>query len=199
MKFIKVKNNKTGIEYDWMADIQSISDLMELEEQFISRNAWCIADYLQSKDYEYQINNIFEGNPIEKSSSNHCHPKNVLYRFLNTSVLTFPENVRFSPLQFFSEKLSKAIESKVKQLALHGRILINKNDGYFVWTDDLVVLETKEDKRFPQYIIKDVQVSKWPEGIHWYITVDGKSVIIDGIEKWKSEKDAWDAAKKWIN
>ena len=42
-------------------------------------------------------------------------------------------------------------------------------------------------------------MSKWPEGTHWYVTCNGSIVEVDGIPKWNKEKDAWDAAERWIN
>jgi hypothetical protein len=101
-------------------------------------------------------------------------------------------------MQFLCEKLSHAAQIKIKLLLEHGRLLINQNGGFMVWDDRLALLEAKTDSKFPQYRLKDIKVSKWPEGIHWYITCNGASVIVDGIEKWKSEKDAWTAAKKWV-
>jgi hypothetical protein len=199
MNFIKVKDTRTGIEYDWMADIQSIPDLMELEEQFLSRNAWCVKDYLMSKDYADQVNMVFEGNPVSRQNRvDHCHPQNKLYHFLSASVFQFPESKKFTPMVFFAEKLDEVVKGKVKDLAKHGRILINQNGGYFYWHDGLSVLDTCKNNKFPQYALKDVKVSKWPEGTHWYITVNGCAVVVDGMEKWKSEKNAWDAAKKWV-
>lgn len=196
MNFVRLKDKRTGIEYDWMAVIKSIPELMEIEELFVSRNAWCIVDYLGSKDYAHLVNNTFEGNLID-TDRDHCHPSNLLQPFLAGCVLGFPENKKINPMVYFTEKLSETLSGKIRDVAKCGKIYVNKYGGYFTWHKDLVELETVEGKKFPQINLKDIKVSKWPQGVHWYITVNGSAITIDGIEKWKTEEDAWVAAKNW--
>lgn len=196
MKFIKVKNTKIGIEYDWLADIQSIPELMEIEETFSVRNANNLWDFLKSKDYAYAMNKTFEGNPVP-IDGDHCKPGNKLAPYFLACISNMPEG-KVHPIVYFAEKLSAASAGKVKALNEFGRILINKNGGFFTWSDSLEILDSCEAKRFPQYSIKDISVSKWPEGKHWYITCNDTPVIIDDTEKYNTEAEAWKAANKWL-
>lgn len=198
MRFVRVRDKRLGIEYEWMADIQSFEDFLEIEKSFTSRNASCIVDYISSKDYAFVVNETFEGNPISKEGKDHCRSNNKLSTFLHGCVLTFPENTKFYPLFYFVEKLDSAVKSKINDLEKYGRILININGGYFTWNKNIEEIESMEDDRFPQYSIKDVKVSKWLGGSHYYVTVNGNLISIDGMEKWKTAKSADEAAKRWI-
>jgi len=196
MKYIHIHDKRTGIDYPWMADIQSLPDLMEIEETFCSKNAKDIMEFLQSKDYDSVLNQTFSGG--KRIWGDHCHPQNKLAPFLWATVLSFPEKEKFYPIVYFVEKLSKANKGKVEMLAKYGRILINNNGGYMMWCDTFEEIESTISNRFPQYKIGDVKVSKWPEGKHFYATVDGKSIYVDGEQKWNSEESAMKAVKKWL-
>ena len=198
MKFTRVKNTKLNMEYDWLADITSLEDLMKLEESFAGRNARDILDYVDSKDYANKLQETFKNCPRDYSKPmDHCHPRNKIAQYLDCQVPKLNET-KLAPILFFAIKMDEIISHKSKELEKTGRILINQNGGYFSWTNDLVELESKECNRFPQYDKRDIKVSKWPSGTHWYITCNGTSVEIDGIIKYKSEKNAWEAADKWI-
>ena len=201
MRFVKVRDTKLKPDYDWMADIRSLADLMEVEKLFTSRNAFCIMDYIGSRDYANEMNAIFEGSPIKKDGVNyqdHCHPRNILRPFFFASLGSIPENTKVSPLLYFAEKLDGVIGIKASELAKHGRILINQNGGFFTWREGIKELESREANYFPQYDKRNIKVSKYPNGTHWYITCNGTSIVVDGIEKWKTEKTAWAASERWL-
>jgi len=44
-----------------------------------------------------------------------------------------------------------------------------------------------------------VNLFKWPDGNHWYASVDGETVTENGSDKWNSAQEAEDAAKRWID
>ena len=197
MKFVKVKNTKLNIEYDWLADISSLEDLMEIEKAFSTKNASNIWEYLNSKDYYYALNQHFENVDRSKFGNDHCSPVNKIVPLLSALTVQAVES-KVSPILFFSNVMDKIVASKAESLGKYGRIFINKNGGYFAYTNYCEILEVKEWHIFPQYEKKDIKVSKWPEGTHWYITCNGSVVEVDGIPKWINEKDAWDAAERWI-
>ena len=198
MKFVRVKDKKLNLEYDWMADITSLEDLMKIEESFASKNAANILEYVGSKDYANTLQNTFENCPRDYSKPlEHCHPKNKIAGYLSALTRKL-DQTKLAPILFFASKMDEVVQHKALALAKDGRIFINQNGGYFSWTQNYEILESKESDRFPQYEKKDIKVSKWPEGTHWYITCDGAKVEVDGIPKWINEKDAWDAAKRWL-
>jgi hypothetical protein len=43
-----------------------------------------------------------------------------------------------------------------------------------------------------------IHLHKWPDGNHWYPSVDGVAVIEDGRSKWNTAQQAEDAAKRFI-
>lgn len=42
-----------------------------------------------------------------------------------------------------------------------------------------------------------IKLHKWPDGNHWYASVDGVEVIEDGVMKWNTSADAEAAAKRF--
>lgn len=198
MKFVRVKCTRLNLEYDWMADITSLEGLMKIEELFASRNANNILEYVDSKDYANTLQNTFENCPRDYSKPlEHCHPKNKIAGYLSALTRKL-DQTKLAPILFFASKMDEVVQQKAMDLAKSGRIFINQNGGYFCWTPDYEILESKECSIFPQYEKKDIKVLKWPEGTHWYITCNGSKVEVDGIPKWINEKDAWTAAERWI-
>ena len=197
MKYIRVYDKKYNINYPWMADIRLFEDLLEIEKKFRSRDAECIMDYLQSKDYSQAVNELFEGVDID-TDKNHCNPNNKLVPFLHYCVMTFPENERFYPFIYFVEKLSLASQSKIKCLNKYKRILINVNGGFMPWSSNFKKIESTVGNKFPQFSIDDVKISKWPEGKHFYATINGESIEMDGLNKWSTEPITMTAVKKWF-
>jgi hypothetical protein len=180
-----------------MADIRSIEDFMEIEEMQCSRNANCINDFLQSKDYANIVKEIFSLN-IKQNENKHCSPWNKLYPFLYACVLSFPEGQKFSPINYFIEKLGMVSQSKLKYLNEHGRILVNINGGFMTWCSTFEELESMNNDRFPQFSFDEIKVERWPGGKHFYITINGTPIKINDIEKWNTEQGAYSAAKKWL-
>lgn len=41
-----------------------------------------------------------------------------------------------------------------------------------------------------------IDLFKWPDGNHWYASVDGVEVVENGCNKWNTAQDAEDAAKR---
>ncbi len=143
MKYIKAHDNRTKIDYPWMADIRSFEDFIEIEKTFHSRDARCIMDFIQSKDYANIMKETW-GDGHVKYHGDHCHPNNVIFPFLHACVLTFPEKTKIYPMLYFIEKLSIVSQKKLEYLNKFGRILININGGFMTWNKDLVEIESIE-------------------------------------------------------
>ena len=198
MKFIKIHDNRTNIDYPWMADINSLQDLVKIEECFCARNARDIYEFLGSKDFHHELDDVYGTDYYKKRGGDHCHPRNKLAPYLASLTRTLPENQTVYPLIYFAQKVDETILAKIKYLERHGRILINQNDGFMTWCSTFKETDSIQCNRFPQYAIQDVKVSKWPAGTHWYLTIHGTSIVVDGREKWQTEQEAMDAVKKWM-
>jgi len=62
---------------------------------------------------------------------------------------------------------------------------------------DEYIFETcyNSDFIFPSMSESNIQVVKWPGGNHFYITIDGKTTDVDGVEKWNTVKGVEEAKK----
>lgn len=66
---------------------------------------------------------------------------------------------------------------------------------------DEVIFETyvSEDLVFPtpKEEIDEVKITNWPFCPHFYLSVNGKNIEVDGVAKWKTVKGAEDAKRKF--
>ncbi len=53
-------------------------------------------------------------------------------------------------------------------------------------------------KAWPKDAGPKIHLFRWPDGNHWYASVDGRDVVENGIAKWNTEQDAEDAAKRFL-
>lgn len=51
---------------------------------------------------------------------------------------------------------------------------------------------------FPEYTAKDIKVTRWPGGKHYYAKIGGVEVEINGKTKWNTAKMAETEAKKFL-
>ena len=146
----------------------------------------------------FLVNKLYDGANIDDDGRDYCKPNNILAPFLLACTLTFPENEKFYPFMYFIEKLSMTIQSKIKYLIERKRILININGGFIPWDSNLKAIQSTVSNKFPQFSIDDIKISKWPSGKHFYATLNGESIKVDGLNKWSTEKNAMVAVKKWF-
>ncbi|MCK9154713.1 MAG: hypothetical protein M0P12_01215 [Paludibacteraceae bacterium] len=183
MKFIKVKNNKTGISYPWMADVTNTETLLVLEKWFSSRNAGMIMEFVSSKDFSCE-------------GEDHYKPSNYIAPLLKALASNLKKGD--IPAIVFSQTMDRIAGIRETFLIKYGRILISENGGYFQWTNDLETIEEKEANYFPQKI-NDIKVSRWPDCKHFYVVKGYGTLVLEGREKWNTEKEAWEAVERFKN
>jgi hypothetical protein len=178
-----------------MAEISTPEDLLTLENSFAARNAECIWDYLGSKDF---CNDA--GIPYDKRGDrqSHVHPKNKLSKVFVACIHAIPDNQKVYPILLLAQKCDEIVQNKLKALLNYGTIYININGGYMPLCSTFSIKERVESKVFPQNALNEIKVSKWPEGKHYYPTINGQSIIVNGVNKWDTEQEAMDNAKAWL-
>ena len=50
---------------------------------------------------------------------------------------------------------------------------------------------------FGDDVLRKINISRWPNGRHFYAKYDGKDVKVNGRMKWNTYEDAFDAAKEF--
>lgn len=43
-----------------------------------------------------------------------------------------------------------------------------------------------------------IDIKKWPDGVHWYVFVNGESITVGNTTKWNTAQAAEDAAKEYL-
>lgn len=66
---------------------------------------------------------------------------------------------------------------------------------------DEIIFETRTSKDLvfptPQDEIDEVKITNWPLCPHFYLSVNGKNIEVDGVAKWKTIQGAEDAKRKF--
>lgn len=66
--------------------------------------------------------------------------------------------------------------------------------GWFTLNADIQVLDTRESDEWP---VEHVSITRWPGGIHYYADIAGGRLVVDGVEKWDTRREAEQAVERW--
>jgi len=75
-----------------------------------------------------------------------------------------------------------------------GCIFINQLGGCLPSRDGMTItneiVKSVEDIIFPEFIEKDIRITKWEGGTHYYVYVGPYNIVYKGTRKWNTEKEA---------
>lgn len=189
MKFRKVLDTRTGIEYDWLM-------VLESEEAVIS---------LHSKSDPAKIKRAWDNIIETLNGKSHIHT--VLGRIiwahheLGCTLRPWQTETPKSVLQVTQLLLDKIISGKIACIKNYGCIYQNKFGGYFPHSEDIKILKECDivGILYPDYSKKDIVVKQWENGSHWYAYI-GEIWVQDikGEKKFNSEKRAREVAEWYL-
>jgi hypothetical protein len=204
--FVKVKSVKFNKEWGWYCLINDQISLMlwYMHAQVGEKAAFSITDTLRSKEMNYYFEptdkkkNYYDMNTPEEQARiqyGHCNnPHGCLIRAHIAKV----GKVDLKELAgYMNDMLYK---TKADCLEQGKTLLINQQGGFMFLDDSWRVLETQESDiyMFPAPDVAAVKITQWPNGTHYYASVNGARVVVNGVEKWDSHEAAQQAAKKFI-
>jgi hypothetical protein len=170
MKNVNIKAHN-GLFYQDLLLIDNMDDLNYYHENIYSNNI---------KDVVISICDKIKNNKL------HC----------DNTIAEKYENVtnEHGSIRLLSKFTSRAIENRINAV-LNGKILlINKNGGYF-YLDSGDIIENINIK----YTEKDIKITKFDGGKHFYATISGISVIDDeGNNKWNTHEYAHSVSVKYL-
>jgi len=171
--FARIKDVKTDFEHDWMYYIDNLIDL------------------------EYYHETVLKGmltitlrDLIESSSRNylgHCNTT------IGGEFHSYCELTGQGEIKGFLDLSGQIISDQTKAILKYGAIVINHNHGYFPINYNFVVIEKKEAEEFPfEYTEKDIKITKWPEGSHYYAKIKNLDVKYYNEIKWNTYEIAYE-------
>lgn len=83
----------------------------------------------------------------------------------------------------------------------YGHVIINSVNGCRAMNNSFKILEEKSSDKlvFPTTSEKDIKITKWPNGIHYYAKIGNQDVVDEnGNVKWLTEKQAKKEAVKFL-
>ena len=183
LKFQKLVDTRTNINYDWMLVLDTHESVMDYHEKSMKSEV--------SKAWDNLI----------KVSQGKAHISNSLSLIIHYKHKdnTKPKSI----VEHTIDILNKLITDKLKLLDKYGIIYINKVGGYFPHHNDIIVKDEcyidEQNIIFPQYTEKDIRVKKWEGGKHYYSYVGSFQVIArDGTNKWNTEEKAYEQARYFL-
>lgn len=186
IKFQKLEDTRTNLKYDWMICIDNVETLN-----------WFHESWLKS-----ELPSAWEN--IIKVSKGQAHinrgMSNLIWLKLQNAV---DNNKPLSLIDASCQFENRLYTDKLTAILKYGKIFINKNGGYFSDHKDLVITETLEktieEIIFPQYEEKDIRITKWEGGTHFYAHVGMFEVFEhDGTNKWNTHEEAMKKAKSFL-
>jgi hypothetical protein len=176
-----------------MLEVVSAQELIEASNLFTKRNAHDIWDYISSKDFakDARLKDL-------NGRTDHVHPANKIAPYLATCIRKVKDGEQINPLIHLAQKVDEMVSIKMKYLLLYGKIYINENNGFMFPSVDHEIEDTTECNGFPQFKKSDIKISKWEGGKHYYPTLNGHTISVNGREKWNTEQEAMEAATKWL-
>jgi len=90
-------------------------------------------------------------------------------------------------------------QNEIDRLLINGdKIAINPINmvSYFTPSKDAKIKIISEKE---VYTVDDIRIISWDGGTHFYAKIDLIDVVIDGEQKWNTEKEAKDKANEFLN
>ena len=177
MKFVKIKNIYKGlnIEYGYCMKLNTITDLLEYIsiDKSISNG---FADYLDT-------------------SMKHIHCKTKMGELISMLHEVSKKDLISTTIDLSNRKyqnMNKVISQGIP-------IYVFNNNAYTVGTKSIIeVSEIIESNIFPEYTTKDIKTMKFKGGKHWYANIGSISVSINSVNKWSTEKLAYEKACEYL-
>ena len=158
------------LDYGWLFDIQNYQDMQEWWDNVRAGKAQ--KDFQEALDY----------------TKGKAHA-NVIAQLAEMKGISLVD-----ALTNMNEALGKGM---ARTLDDQGRLFINDLGGYFGYTSEIEVYETKEidvwalPGQEPRFI-------QWPCGDHYYAKIGDEDVVVDGRQKWDTLAEAKDAVEKYL-
>jgi hypothetical protein len=97
---------------------------------------------------------------------------------------------------------NKIINNKINAVNEYGTIYLRENGSYMLHTSHYEVISfiEKDYLLYPEYSEKDIKISQWINGTHWYAKIGKMDVVSeDGTAKWNTYEEAYKEALKYFN
>jgi hypothetical protein len=198
--FVLLHNTKFNKSWGWYVKVASVSDLFDWFEGWkgLERVGRSVLDFLNSKELEYLK---AKKDDDQISFKNHARsPYTSMFIMECYKSAEKGTLVSISSLsQFLSEKI---FMEKLKKVFEGHTLYINKVGGYmpFLGEDFEIRSEaTLEVFKFPEYTKQDINITRWPNGKHYYAKVGHMDVTVNGESKWNDAETAHKKAEEFLS
>lgn len=175
-RFIKIKDNYTGLEYPYMLECYDIVQLIEHTDKYLGTTIELgVIDFFRCKNHHAVTDWRGAVETLARAKGT---------TFMKESCIL--EN--------------KIYAGKVKSIINYGCILLRESGSYMVLPTDYEIIDTLENEKliYPSDK-KDIRYLQWTEGGHYYAKVGSVDVVdSSGNQKWNTKQEAEEAVKEYF-
>jgi len=185
--FVKIKDNRTGLEYPWILECKDIETLIEHTDKCMDHT---IREGVQDW-FDKTKNSI-------KLSEDYRYKEHFTTEWAGMCE-TFAKMRGEHFIQSSATLENKVMQAKILSLFKYGTLYLREIGSYMMHCDGFEITDrmVSETLVYPGYSEKDIRITKWPGGSHYYAKI-GKMDVIDehGNQKWNTHAYAMNAALK---
>jgi hypothetical protein len=193
-------NTKFNKSWGWYVKVATVADIFDWVEGWkgLERVGRSVLDFLNSKELQYLKVKKDDEPTLMKD-----HARSPYTMMMIMECYKAAEKGTLVSISSLSQYLSEKIFMRKLQMIFEGHTLyINKVGGFmpFLGEDYEVRSEvTSEVFKFPEYTKQDINVTRWPNGKHYYAKVGHMDVVIDGMDKWCDVDTAHKMAEEFLS
>jgi len=191
-KFIRLKDNRTGLKYPFILLCETKEVLLEHTEKYMTTEIKKgVEDFMKIT------------NTIEKLD-NESYSKSKTSHYTSGWAIAIDTITKNSDKPWYEHSVmleNKVFQGKMKCLLNHGNILLRDSGSYMTISPDMEIIEEiiKDEMIYPNYSEENISITKWEGGRHYYATIGNMTVVDkDGNQKWNSHNEAMKHAKEYL-
>ena len=192
MSFTFVLKDKGTPNQGWWLKVSNVDELSAYYESINpTRMGRVFENYMYGKEWNY----------AHPGHVNKNHAPHFAEASLTDAVVRYASQHHYTILEAIHGFQAMVATEQLECIREYGAIYINRNGGYHMRTSgDIEYAFVHRDKIiFPEYTKKEIKISKFPYGQHYYAHIGDLEVRDGDTIKWNTYEEAYRQAEKFLN
>lgn len=166
-------------------------------------NGWWlkVTNEFELMDWWSQANNFGKvWYDLKMAGIKHSHFKSQEAFLMDFKCSVHPEKTSFSNMDLAQMYNEMKYDTKSKMLDKYGVIYINKVGGFCVPSTSISEENSLERAEliFPQIEKHELKIEQFPGGTHFYPSINGIALVINGVEKYDTKAEAQRVSEEYL-
>lgn len=185
-KFTFVLKDKGTPNQGWWLKIHNADELCAYYETFApTRMGKVFENFVYGKEWNTQSN---------------THAPHLKEAQLTDAIVRYGSIHNYNIIQAIKGFQLMVVERQLDSIKEYGAIYVNRVGGYhsFYSKEEECAIVRRNEIVFPNYNKKDIKISKFPYGNHWYAYVGDLEVQDGDVIKWNTYEEAYKKAEEFL-